>query len=156
VPAPELDGWVVGLASGLGAVMNQNLTIELHNRAQAWTVIKEQLYPFLAQVLQGGHRWVLTIAPRKRTKAQNRRYWGNGVLSQVAAQAAINGRLYSTETWHEQFKRMFIGVEQLPNGDVQGKSSAGLSTVEFSEFCAQVEAYAASELGVTFYELEAA
>jgi hypothetical protein len=156
VPAPELDGWVVGLASGLGAVMNQNLTIELHNRAQAWTVIKEQLYPFLAQVLQGGHRWVLTIAPRKRTKAQNRRYWGNGVLSQVAAQAAINGSLYSTETWHEQFKRMFIGVEQLPNGDVQGKSSAGLSTVEFSEFCAQVEAYAASELGVTFYELEAA
>jgi hypothetical protein len=156
VPASELDGWLVGLASGLGAVMNQNLTIELHNRAQAWTVIKEQLYPFLAQVLQGGHRWVLTIAPRKRTKAQNRRYWGNGVLSQVAAQAAINGRLYSTETWHEQFKRMFIGVEQLPNGDVQGKSSAGLSTVEFSEFCAQVEAYAASELGVTFYELEAA
>jgi hypothetical protein len=156
VPASELDGWMVGLASGLGAVMNQNLTIELHNRAQAWMVIKEQLYPFLAQVLQGGHRWVLTIGPRKRTKAQNRRYWGNGVLSQVAAQAAINGRLYSTETWHEQFKRMFIGVEQLPNGDVQGKSSAGLSTVEFSEFCAQVEAYAASELGVTFYELEAA
>jgi hypothetical protein len=156
VPASELDGWLVGLASGLGAVMNQNLTIELHNRAQAWTVIKEQLYPFLAQVLQGGHRWVLTIGPRKRTKAQNRRYWGNGVLSQVAAQAAINGRLYSTETWHEQFKRMFIGVEQLPNGDVQGKSSTVLSTVEFSEFCAQVEAYAASELGVTFYELEAA
>ena len=156
MPASELDGWMVGLASGLGAVMNQNLTIELHNRAQAWTVIKEQLYPFLAQVLQGGHRWVLTIAPRKRTKAQNRRYWGNGVLSQVAAQAAINGRLYSTGTWHEQFKRMFIGVEQLPNGEVIGKSSTALSTVEFSEFCTAVEAYAASELGVTFYELEVA
>lgn len=134
--------------------MNQTLTIELFSRQQAWAAIKGQLYPFLAQVLQGGHRWVLTIGPRKRTKAQNRRYWGNGVLSQVAAQAAINGRLYSTETWHEQFKRMFIGVEQLPNGDVQGKSSTALSTVEFSEFCAQVEAYAANELGVTFYELE--
>lgn len=139
-----------------GDAVNQTLTIELFSRQQAWAAIKGQLFPFLATVLQGGHRWVLTIAPRKRTKAQNRRYWGNGVLAQVAAQAVINGRLYSTETWHEQFKRMFIGVEELPNGQVQGKSSAALSTVEFSEFCAQVEAYAASELGVTFYELEAA
>jgi len=136
--------------------VNQTLTIELFSRQQAWAAIKGQLFPFLATVLQGGHRWVLTIAPRKRTKAQNRRYWGNGVLAQVAAQAVINGRLYSTETWHEQFKRMFIGVEELPNGQVQGKSSTALSTVEFSEFCAQVESYAASELGVTFYELEAA
>lgn len=136
--------------------MNQTLTIELHSRQQAWAAIKAQLYPFLAQVLQGGHRWVLTIGPRKRTKAQNRRYWGAGVLAQVAAQATIHGRLYSTETWHEQFKRMFIGVEQLPNGEVIGRSSTALSTVEFSEFCTKVEAYAASELSVTFYELEAA
>lgn len=134
--------------------MNQTLTIELFSRQQAWAAIKGQLFPFLATVLQGGHRWVLTIAPRKRTKAQNRRYWGDGVLAQVAAQAVINGRLYSTETWHEQFKRMFIGIEELPNGEVVGKSSAALSTVEFSDFCSQVEAYAASELGVTFYELE--
>jgi len=132
------------------------LTIELHNRQQAWAAIKAQAFPFLAQVLQGGHRWVMTIGPRKRTKAQNRRYWGNGVHAQVSAQAAIHARLYSTETWHEQFKRMFIGVEQLPNGEVIGKSSTALSTVEFSEFCSQVEAYAASELGVTFYELEPA
>jgi hypothetical protein len=132
------------------------LTVELHNRQQAWAAIKGQVFPFLAEVMQGGHRWVLSIAPRKRTKAQNRRYWGNGVLAQVAAQAAVGGRLYSTETWHEQFKRMFIGVEQLPNGDVIGKSSTALSTAEFSDFCSQVEAYAAGELGVTFYELESA
>lgn len=136
--------------------MTETLTIELHNRPQAWAAIKGQLFPFLAQVLQGGHRWVLTITPRKRTKPQNRRYWGKGVLAQIAAQAAPNGRLYSAETWHEQFKRMFIGVEELPSGEVIGKSSTALSTVEFSDFCSQVEAYAASELGVTFYELEAA
>jgi len=139
-----------------GDAVNQTLTIELFSRQQAWAAIKGQLFPFLATVLQGGHRWVLTIAPRKRTKAQNRRYWGKGVLHQIAAQATVKGRLYSAESWHEQFKRMFIGVEELPNGQVQGKSSTALSTVEFSEFCTQVEAYAASELGVTFYELEAA
>ena len=135
--------------------MAESLHLELHNRAQAWTVIKGQLYPFLAQVLQGGKRWVLTVSLRKRTKAQNRRYWGNGVLKQIADQAAVNGRLYSAETWHEQFKRQFIGVIELPSGEVIGKSSADLTTAEFCEFCDQVEAYAATHLGVTFYDLEA-
>ena len=115
--------------------------------------MKDQVFPFLSQVLQGGGRWVLSVTRMKRTKAQNRRYWGKGVLAQIAAQATSNGRLYSAETWHEQFKRQFIGVEELPNGDVIGMSSSALDTVEFSAFCDQVEAYAATELGVTFYDL---
>lgn len=134
--------------------MAEVLEIELHNRPQAWAAIKAQLFPFLAEVMQGGHRWVLTVTKRKRTKPQNRRYWGKGVLAQIAAQAVVNGRLFTAETWHEQFKRQFIGVIELPNGQVIGKSSADLKTDEFSEFCSQVEAYAASELGVVFYDLE--
>lgn len=134
--------------------MAERLTIELHNRPQAWAAIKAQVFPFLAQVLQGGHRWVLTIAKRKRTPPQNRRYWGKGVLAQVAEQAVVNGRLFSAEVWHEQFKRQFIGFDELPNGEIVGRSSTGLSTNEFSDFCSQVEAFAASELGVIFYELE--
>ena len=133
--------------------MAESLHLELHNRAQAWTVIKGQLYPFLAQVLQGGKRWVLTISLRKRTKAQNRRYWGNGVLKQIADQATVNGRLYSAETWHELMKKKFIGLVELPDGSVIGQSSRDLSTTQFSEFCSQVEAYAATELGVVFYDL---
>lgn len=136
--------------------MSESLSIELHNRPQAWAAIQAQLFPFLAQVLQGGRRWVLTVSIRKRTGPQNRRYWGRGVLAQVAEQATVGGKLYSAEVWHEQFKRQFIGVMQLPNGDIVGKSSTDLSTSEFSDFCSQVEAYAASELGVTFYELEPA
>ncbi len=134
--------------------MSESLTVELHSRQQAWAAIKAQVFPFLSQVLQGGHRWVLTISRRKRTKPQNARYWGKGVLAQIAAQAVVNGRLYSAETWHEQFKRDFIGFDELPNGQIVGKSSKGLSTTEFSEFCTAVEAFAATELGVTFYELE--
>lgn len=129
------------------------LTIELHNRAQAWAVIKDQLYPFLKQWLQDGRRLVLTCGPRKRTKPQNARYWGGGVLAQIAEQATVNGRLFSAETWHEQFKRQFIGVIELPNGQVIGESSAKLSTTDFSLFCTQVEAFAAAELGVAFYDL---
>lgn len=134
--------------------MAERLEIELHNRAQAWALIQGQLYPFLKAVLQGGGRWVLTVTRRKRTTKQNKRYWGGGVLAQIAQQATTrDGRMHSAENWHEVFKRMFIGVEQLPNGEVIGKSSTGLSTVEFSEFCTQVEAFAAAELGVTFYDL---
>lgn len=133
--------------------MTDRLTLQLHNRQQAWAVIKDQLYPFLATVLQANGRWVLTVTRRKRTPAQNRRYWGRGVLAQIAEQATVKGRLYSAESWHEQFKRQFIGVIELPNGQVVGKSSTKLSTTEFAEFCDQVEAYAATELGVTFYDL---
>jgi hypothetical protein len=133
--------------------MSESLTIELHSRQQAWAAIKAQLFPFLATVLQGGGRWVLAVTRRKRTPKQNKRYWGKGVLAQIAEQAAPNGKLYSAKVWHEQFKRDFIGVEELPNGDVVGMSSTDLDTAEFSAFCDQVEAYAATELGVTFYDL---
>lgn len=134
--------------------MSESLEITLHNRQQAWAAIKAQVFPFLKEVLQAGGRWVLTIKRMTRTKAQNRRYWGRGVLSQIAEQAVINGKQYSAEVWHEQFKRQFIGVEELPDGSVIGKSSAKLTTAQFSEFCAQVEAYAATSLGVTFYDLD--
>lgn len=134
--------------------MNDALTLELHNRQQAYAIIHAQLLPWLAGVLQADARYVLTVKRRKRTQPQNRRYWGRGVLAQIAEQATVNGKLFSAETWHEQFKRMFIGVVELPDGSVIGKSSTGLTTKEFSEFCTQVEAWAATELGVTFYELE--
>ncbi len=130
-----------------------SLTLELRNRAQAWALITNQLYPFLKQWLSDGRQLVLTCKLRTRTAKQNKRYWSRGVLAQVAQQAVVNGKQYSAETWHELFKRMFIGVEELPDGAVIGKSSTALTTAEFSDFCTQVEAYAASELGVTFYDL---
>ena len=130
-----------------------SISISLYNRQQAWAVIKSDLYPFLRQYLQAGRELMLTVKPKPRTLKQNKRYWGNGVLAQIAAQAAVNGHLYSAETWHEQFKRQFIGVEELPNGSVIGKSSTGLTTAEFCDFSDQVEAWAATELGVRFVDL---
>jgi hypothetical protein len=116
--------------------------------------MKDQLHPFLKQWLTDGRRLVLTCKLRLRTSKQNKRYWGRGVLAQVAEQATVNGRLFSADVWHEQFKRQFIGVDELPNGQVIGKSSTGLTTAEFCEFCDQVEAWACSELSVVFYDLE--
>lgn len=42
--------------------MTEKLELELHNRQQAWAIIKSQLYPFLANVLNGGGKWVLTVS----------------------------------------------------------------------------------------------
>lgn len=134
--------------------MIESIKIDLLNRQQAWAAIKSQLFPFLAEALQGQSVFILEVRKKKRSDAQNRRYWGRGVLAQISEQAKIGGRRYSPESWHEQFKRQFIGVIELPNGQVQGKSSTDLTTSEFSDFCAQVEAFAASELGVVFYDLE--
>ena len=133
---------------------DHTLTIELHNRQQAFAIIKEQLYPFLGHWLQAGKRLVLTVSLRKRTPKQNRRYWGKGVLAQIADQAAPGGRLYSAETWQQLFKRKFIGVIELPDGGIEGMSSKDLNTAEFCEFCDKVEAFACTDLGVTFYDLE--
>jgi len=133
---------------------DSQITLQLHNRAQAFAIIKEQLYPFLGRWLQAEKQLTLVAGLKKRTKPQNRRYWGRGVLAQIAEQATVNGRLYSAESWHEMFKRMFIGYDELPNGEIIGKSSTKLTTAEFCNFCDQVEAYACTELGVRFIDLE--
>ena len=101
-------------------------------------------------VMQAPDGWFVELKPRVRTLEQNSRYWGRGVLSQIAEKATVVGRRYSAEVWHEQFKRQFIGIEELPNGQIVGKSSAKLSIKEFSEFVDKVEAFAATELGVLF------
>lgn len=123
----------------------------LLNRAQAVGVF-ERAFEATKQPLQGGQTLTITIDYPKRTPAQNARYWSDGVLSQIASQA-MGGR-FSAETWHEQFKRQFIGVVELPNGEVVGMSSTKLRKAEFSEFCTKVEAYATTDLNVIFTDLK--
>jgi hypothetical protein len=129
-----------------------NITLDLFNPQQAGVVMKN-IWPEVKATLMAGKRLQLSVKGQKRSNPQNRRYWGQGVLAQIAAQAVVNGKQFSAETWHEQFKRMFIGFDELPNGQVIGKSSTKLTKAEFSEFCQQVEAWAATELGVVFFDL---
>jgi hypothetical protein len=135
-------------------VSDSSITLELHNRQQGWAVIKQHLYPFVGHWLQADKTLTITASLKKRTPKQNKRYWGRGVLAQIAEQATVSGRLFSAEVWHEQFKRQFIGFDELPNGEIIGKSSTKLTTAEFCDFCTQVEAFAAQELGVRFVDLE--
>ena len=92
----------------------------------------------------------VTLYKSKRSLEQNRRYWGPALMGQIVAQAWMDGRQYSGETWHEYFKQIFIGVIDLPGGGVRGMSSSDLGVEAFSEFMQQVEVFAAQELGVIF------
>lgn len=84
----------------------------------------------------------------RRNNDQNRLYRKR--LNHIAAAAWIGGKQYSAEVWHEQFKRQFIGMEELPDGSKTGISTTTLSVAEFADYITQVEAYAATDLAVQF------
>lgn len=92
----------------------------------------------------------VSLFKSKRSLEQNRRYFGPALLGAIAEQAWCDGRRYDKESWHELFKRQFIGVVDLPGGGVRSMSSTDLNVEEFSAFMQQVEVYAAQELGVQF------
>lgn len=102
------------------------------------------------QQLQPG-KWKVHISEFKPTRSheQNNRYWA--IVQDISEQVETEGKKYSPEIWHEYFKREFIGREELPNGEVRGKSSTRLNVIEFSEFMNHVEVFAV-EHGVRFYE----
>ena len=89
---------------------------------------------------------------KKRSLQANRYYWQ--MLHQLAEQAWIEGRQYGSETWHEAAKRRHLGCIDLPGGGLMAMSTTDLSTSEFAEYVGRVEAWAATELGVTFEAIE--
>ncbi|MGZ8317555.1 MAG: recombination protein NinB [Telluria sp.] len=92
----------------------------------------------------------VSLYKSKRSLEQNRRYFGPAVLGAIEEQVWVQGRRHDKESWHEYFKRRFLGVVDLPFGGTRAMSSTDLNVEEFALFMQQVEAYAASELGVVF------
>ena len=82
----------------------------------------------------------------KRRTLQNRRYWK--LLHDISDCLG-----YDADTWHEYFKRKFIGVREfrLPDGEVVnlGMSSTDLCVSDFSDYMLCVEAWGADR-GVIF------
>lgn len=98
----------------------------------------------------------VTIYRATRKQEQNSLYWV--ILGQIAEQAWVAGRRFDAETWHVHCKRNFLpeknerGADKwrlLPNGDRElVMSSTDLNVSEFSTYLNEVQAYAATELGV--------
>lgn len=98
-------------------------------------------------------RIIFTNEELPRNKEQNRRYFGF-VIKHIAAQAWVNGKQFSKESWHEYFAREYGRMEEviLPDGEIiQRRVSTTKYTVgEFSTYMNEVTAYACIELGVQF------
>jgi hypothetical protein len=100
---------------------------------------------------------------KARKQSQNDAMW-SGPLKDIAEQAYVNGRTYSTDIWHEFLKREYLPEEfdaelckegyrkwsLTPKGErVLSGSTTQLTVKGFSLYLQQVEAYGAS-LGVMF------
>ena len=68
-----------------------------------------------AAPLDGVHplEFVLREQVKARGLDQNARMWV-GPLADIAEQAYVNGRTYSAEVWHEQFKREYLPEDDDP------------------------------------------
>lgn len=88
---------------------------------------------------------------KKRSTAALRRYWA--ILRQIESDAWVEGRQYAADpVWDDFFKRKFIGVVDGPCGMTSAMHSSELSDAEFSEYVSRVEAFAATDLGITIIE----
>jgi hypothetical protein len=122
--------------------MSETLTVELANRQQAWAAIQGQVFPFLKQVLQGGHRWVLTLKPETRTQAQNRLMWPLLTAFSKQLDWPINGYMVKMDPddWKDVLSAAFKGesvrLAMGLNGGVVllGQRTSKFTKAQFSEF----------------------
>lgn len=94
------------------------------------------------------HPLQVTVKPytKKRSTEQNSRYWAwLTVIADEAARTGLTQKRYSPEHWHEFFKREFLGQKVMIDGDVYllPESSANKGVKRFSEYCDQVDQWAA-------------
>lgn len=128
---------------------------------QAKTAIAQQIAPFCRRLWADGvERVAVTLQPEEdaKTVQQNRFYWGV-VLRETSEQAVIAGQKYSSEAFHELFKRQFlprvskrVRVAGKPRPVVTTTigTTKGLSVKKMSAYIEQVMAFAQTDLGVKF------
>lgn len=130
------------------------------NPVQAHQVLTHQVWPQIKAMTTAGQEVEITVERREddRSVQQNRFYWGVA-LKDISNQARVDGVAYSAEAWHELFKRQFLGYEikkvavagrKRPTVIRRLKSTTDLKVRAMSKYLDQLQAFAASELGVQF------
>lgn len=122
--------------------MAETLTVELQNRQQAWAAFQTVVFPFIAQCLQAGRRWVLTIKPETRSQAQNRLMWPLLESFSKQLQWPINGHMVHMDAhdWKDVLTAAFKGeavrlAMGLDGGVVMlGQRTSKFTKAEFSEW----------------------
>lgn len=98
--------------------------------------------------------WVLKLErkPTQRTLSQNALMW---VWMDAIAEewSEATDRYYSRDVVKEFLCRKYLPLE-MPDGSVVGGSTSGLTTEQMGEFMDKVQAYAATEWGITLLNPE--
>ena len=122
-------------------------TIVLRNDSNAqslWSLLKSNW----RALADAGKPIAVTVQEHKakRSGDQNKRYWA--MLNEIAANAWLDGRQFSSAAWHAYFAAQFVGCEDLPGGGSTAISTTTLNVEEFSAYMERVMHFAATELGV--------
>lgn len=139
--------------------MSESLTIELHNRQQAWSAMETRLFPFLKLALQAGNRLVLSVKFESRTEAQNRLMWPQLQAFSDQLLWPVDGRMVKMEPeeWKDVlsagFKNETVRLAMGLNGGVVmlGKRTSKFTKKQFSEWIEFLYA-TASDRGVVLPE----
>lgn len=136
--------------------MSESLTIELHNRQQAWAIMESRLYPYLNANLQAERRLVMTVKQSTRSLEQNARMWA--MLTEISEQVDWYGQKLTSEEWKDVFSAAMKRAKVVPGLDggfvVCGQSTSKMTRAEMSEMQTLIEAFGA-EKGVRFSAVEA-
>lgn len=128
---------------------------------QAKACISHQIAPFCRTMWeQGIARLTVTVEPEddSKTVLQGRFLWGV-VYSEIAHQAKVGGIRYTSDAWHELFKRMYlprkkkvtrVAGRKRPVVSTTLGTTKGLKVKPMSKYIEQVIAYAVTDLGVQF------
>lgn len=139
--------------------MSEVLDRVVTTREAAYDAAK-QAYQLARATIENGRpvRIVAQEHEEDRTLQQNRYYWG-AVLREISEQAQICGQRWTVDAWHELFKRQFLGY-RIEKAIVAGrkrpviyrklKSTTDLGVRAFGKYLDEIQAFAATDLGVEF------
>ena len=115
-------------------------------------LIDNNLRPNLKAWIAANGDYEITIRPykSKRSIEQNKRLWK---IYQVIAECVwVDGRQFSSEVWHEHFKGLYLGFEEIemPNGDVLKRpiSTANIKTDGMTQYQDSIQAWAANNYSI--------
>jgi len=137
--------------------------IECRNPVQSHLALTKTIWPWVkAQNMAGQSVTIeLRLTEDSKTDAQ-RRYYHKAILTQIADQVATNGQKFPMPVWKEYFREKYLGFKTKTVTDpVTGKNSTrrmrtsteGLGVKAYTLLIEQVTAFAVTELGVRFQEV---
>ena len=116
--------------------MTDRMTIQCWEPVQAHKAMTEQLWPKLKSLLMAGHKMVIELRPKSKSRDQEQKY--HAMIGEIAEQAKHLGATWDAESWKRLLVNKFckeIGVsggQIIPNLDGDGIVQLDFQTRKFT------------------------